>query len=68
MSVPAGWRLEIAESLPSTSDALRARAEAGEPGHLALMARVQTAVRGRAGRGWASPPGNLYLSVLLRPR
>ena len=65
--LPPGWRLEIHESLPSTSDALRERAEAGaEPG-LALLARRQTAGRGRAGRSWASPAGNLYLSVLLRP-
>ena len=28
----------------------------------------QTAGRGRQGRAWLSPPGNLFLSVLLRPR
>jgi len=65
--LPAGWRLEVHAALPSTSDLLRARAEAGEAAGLAILAREQTAGRGRAGRAWASPPGNLYLSVLLRP-
>jgi BirA family transcriptional regulator, biotin operon repressor / biotin---[acetyl-CoA-carboxylase] ligase len=27
----------------------------------------QTAGRGRRGRGWHSPPGNLYVSIVLRP-
>lgn len=65
--LPAGWRLEIHEILPSTADLLRERAAGGEPAGLAILARRQTAGRGRAGRPWASPPGNLALSVLLRP-
>lgn len=66
-ALPEGWRLEVHEALPSTSDLLRQRAEAGAAEGLAILAREQTAGRGRAGRTWASPPGNLYLSVLLRP-
>jgi BirA family biotin operon repressor/biotin-[acetyl-CoA-carboxylase] ligase len=54
-------------ALPSTSGLLSRRAEAGAAEGLAILAREQTAGRGRAGRAWASPPGNLYLSVLLRP-
>ncbi|HBO61406.1 MAG TPA: biotin--[acetyl-CoA-carboxylase] ligase, partial [Olsenella sp.] len=34
----------------------------------AVAARRQTAGRGRRGHVWESPEGNLYLSVLLRPR
>ena len=34
---------------------------------LALIARRQTAGRGRLDRRWESPPGGLYLSLLLRP-
>ncbi|HID35043.1 MAG TPA: biotin--[acetyl-CoA-carboxylase] ligase [Anaerolineae bacterium] len=34
---------------------------------LALIAREQTAGRGRLDRRWESPPGGLYLSLLLRP-
>jgi BirA family biotin operon repressor/biotin-[acetyl-CoA-carboxylase] ligase len=63
----AFWRLEVHSALPSTADLLLARAEAGEAEGLAILALQQTAGRGRAGRVWASPPGNLYLSVLLRP-
>ena len=32
------------------------------------MADVQTAGRGRHGQAWGSAPGNLHLSVLVRPR
>lgn len=57
----------IHDSLPSTADALRAAALAGAPDGTAIMARRQTEGRGTQGRAWESPPGNLYLSVLLRP-
>jgi BirA family biotin operon repressor/biotin-[acetyl-CoA-carboxylase] ligase len=64
---PPGWRLRIHESLPSTSDLLLRLAAAGEPEGLAVLARRQTGGRGRDGRAWESPAGNMYLSVLLRP-
>jgi BirA family biotin operon repressor/biotin-[acetyl-CoA-carboxylase] ligase len=61
------WRLRTYESLPSTSDLCATLAAAGEPEGLAVMALRQTAGRGSRGRHWESPPGNLYLSMLLRP-
>jgi BirA family biotin operon repressor/biotin-[acetyl-CoA-carboxylase] ligase len=61
------WRLAVFPELPSTATLLAERAAAGEPEGLAVLALRQSAGRGRAGRGWASPVGNLYLSVLLRP-
>ena len=64
---PAVWRIEVHATLPSTSAALAARAEAGAAERLAILAHRQTAGRGRQGRDWSSPAGNLYLSVLLRP-
>ncbi|WP_114912631.1 biotin--[acetyl-CoA-carboxylase] ligase [Acidibrevibacterium fodinaquatile] len=63
-----GWRLETYEQLPSTSDLCAARARAGESEGLAVMAGQQTSGRGRGQRVWLSPPGNLALSVLLRPQ
>ena len=39
----------------------------GEPEGLVVRADAQIRGRGRHGRGWASPRGNLYASVLLRP-
>ncbi len=61
------WRLEVYDTLPSTSDFCRARAADGEFDGLAVMARRQTQARGSRGRDWTSPPGNLSLSVLMRP-
>jgi BirA family biotin operon repressor/biotin-[acetyl-CoA-carboxylase] ligase len=63
----SGWRLRIFETLDSTSDFCIRQAEAAEPGGLAVLAHQQTRARGSRGRGWASPAGNLCLSVLLRP-
>jgi BirA family transcriptional regulator, biotin operon repressor / biotin---[acetyl-CoA-carboxylase] ligase len=54
-------------TLPSTNSALAELAEKGAPEGTAVRAEEQTAGKGRSGRGWHSPPGNLYLSVLLRP-
>lgn len=54
--------------LASTSDRLKEIARAGAPQWAAVLADEQTGGRGRQGRAWASPPGGLYLSVLLRPR
>ncbi len=61
------WRLEVYDELPSTSDLVRARAEAGEPAGLAILARRQTQGRGSRGRAWSTPAGNLAISILLRP-
>ena len=67
MTPPPSWRLLVHEALPSTSDLCRRMAEAGESEGLVILARRQTAGRGTQGRDWASPLGNLYMSVLLRP-
>jgi BirA family biotin operon repressor/biotin-[acetyl-CoA-carboxylase] ligase len=48
----------------TNTDALE-RARAGEQGPLWVVAREQTGGRGRRGRRWHSPPGNLYASHLL---
>ena len=61
------FHLESHEVLESTSSLVKQRAEAGEAEGLAILALRQSAGRGRQGRGWESPAGNLYLSLLLRP-
>ena len=63
----SGFRLWIHQALPSTQSLVTELAERGEPAGLAVLARRQTAGRGRAGRVWQSEAGNLHLSVLLRP-
>ena len=52
----------------STMDALHELAQAGAPAGTAVVAEAQGAGRGSRGRGWSSPPGGLWLSVLARPR
>lgn len=54
------------EELGSTQDTLMGMA-AGVPDGTVLVAGSQLAGRGRMGRVWASPPGTLTFSVLLRP-
>jgi len=61
----AGWRVERLTCVGSTNDEARRRALAGDPGRLWIVAREQTQGRGRRGRVWKSPPGNLYASALL---
>ena len=61
------WRACHVASTGSTSAdlmALAARGRAGE-GRLWLTAGAQSAGRGRRGRSWSSPTGNLYASTLL---
>jgi BirA family transcriptional regulator, biotin operon repressor / biotin---[acetyl-CoA-carboxylase] ligase len=54
------------EVVGSTNSEALALARAGEPAPFWMTAGAQTAGRGRRGRGWASPPGNLYATLLLR--
>lgn len=56
------------DEVGSTSDVARELAEKGAGHGSAVAARRQSAGRGRRGHVWSSPEGNLYLSVLLRPR
>lgn len=61
----AGHRLVGFASIGSTNaEALRLASE-GERGPLWLLADRQEAGRGRSGREWSSPVGNLHLSCLL---
>ncbi|MDE2006450.1 MAG: biotin--[acetyl-CoA-carboxylase] ligase [Rhodospirillales bacterium] len=54
-------------ALGSTSDEARRLLAEGAPEGTVVTAEEQIAGRGRQGHRWASPPGNLYLSVVLRP-
>jgi BirA family biotin operon repressor/biotin-[acetyl-CoA-carboxylase] ligase len=57
------------DSLPSTNTEAARQAAAGAPEGLIIIAREQTAGRGRQQRAWASPKdAGLYFSVVLRPR
>jgi BirA family transcriptional regulator, biotin operon repressor / biotin---[acetyl-CoA-carboxylase] ligase len=67
VALPAGWRLDPRAVVGSTNDEAGVLAAAGAPHGTVLWAESQEAGRGRRGRRWSSPPGNLYCSVLLRP-
>jgi BirA family biotin operon repressor/biotin-[acetyl-CoA-carboxylase] ligase len=54
------------EKIGSTNDEARRLAQAGAPHGTVVHADEQTAGRGRLTHTWFSPPGNLYLSILLR--
>jgi BirA family biotin operon repressor/biotin-[acetyl-CoA-carboxylase] ligase len=57
------------DSLPSTNTEAARQASLGAPEGLCVVAREQTAGRGRQQRAWASPKdAGLYFSVVLRPR
>ena len=61
----AGVRHKVYETLGSTNAEALALARAGERGPFWVSAARQTAGRGRRGREWVSPAGNLYATLLL---
>lgn len=61
----AGYRLIVRDEVASTMEEARRALGEGDPGRLWIVARSQNAGRGRHGRHWGSPPGNLYASLLL---
>ncbi|HVV65594.1 MAG TPA: biotin--[acetyl-CoA-carboxylase] ligase [Rhizomicrobium sp.] len=64
---PAGYGLIEFEEIDSTNEEARRRAARGERGPVWIVARLQTAGRGRRGRKWDSPSGNLAATLLLSP-
>jgi BirA family biotin operon repressor/biotin-[acetyl-CoA-carboxylase] ligase len=61
----AGYSLLAFEEVASTNDVALARAREEDAGKLWVLAQRQTGGRGRHGRSWASPTGNLYASLVL---
>lgn len=63
-----GRSLYYYEETDSTNARIRELAAAGAQSGTLAVADMQTAGKGRRGRGWVSPPGmNIYMSLLLRP-
>jgi BirA family biotin operon repressor/biotin-[acetyl-CoA-carboxylase] ligase len=64
---PEGWHVTVVASTGSTNADLLAAVAADAPDRSVLIARHQTAGRGRLDRRWEAPPGsNLLMSVLFR--
>jgi BirA family biotin operon repressor/biotin-[acetyl-CoA-carboxylase] ligase len=55
-------------TIGSTQDEARRLAEEGAPEGTLVVAETLGAARGRMGRAYATPPGGLWFSLLLRPR
>lgn len=65
----AGWRNELWETIGSTNTRAAELAAEGAPQGVIVLARHQTAGRGRLGRTWVSPvDAGLYMSLILRPQ
>lgn len=61
--------VQVKESTGSTNSDLKALAEKGCAHGYVLIAKEQTAGKGRLGRSFCSPKGTgLYMSILLRPK
>ncbi|HAH11060.1 MAG TPA: biotin--[acetyl-CoA-carboxylase] ligase [Alphaproteobacteria bacterium] len=65
--LPQGYGLITFDEIDSTNEEAKRLAHAGELGPVWILAKRQTAGRGRRGRSWASLEGNLLTTLLIRP-
>lgn len=61
----AGHRLFGYDTVGSTNAEALSHARAGDPGRAWFVSAAQSAGRGRRGRSWATPPGNLAATHLV---
>ena len=64
MTTAPTYRYDVVES---TMDLAHRLAEEDAPSGTAVVASAQTGGRGSRGRGWHSPPGGLWLTLIVRP-
>lgn len=64
-AIADGYRLDAHETVGSTNALAIEHARAGDPGKLWVVASRQESGRGRRGRAWATPQGNLAATLLL---
>ena len=68
MILEDGLTITNYDIVSSTSDIAAEAAREGAQEGAAFRAKIQTEGRGRHGRNWSSPQGNLYVSVVLYPQ
>ena len=66
-NLPPAYRLVVMDEVDSTNDEARRLAELGAEDGTLVWAKSQRKGRGRRGNSFDSPPGNLYLSIIVRP-
>lgn len=64
-SASEGFRLEAHDTVGSTNAVALDHARAGDPGNLWVVSKKQENGRGRRGRAWFSPEGNLAATLLV---
>lgn len=63
--ISEGYRLEAHASVGSTNALALEHARAGDAGKLWVVSKKQDSGRGRRGRAWATPEGNLAATLLI---
>jgi len=65
--IPGFYTLVRRDRVTSTNDVAKDLAANGAGEGTLVVAETQSAGRGRRGKPWSSPAGNLYMSVIMRP-
>jgi BirA family biotin operon repressor/biotin-[acetyl-CoA-carboxylase] ligase len=66
--IGAGLDIRVLREAESTNTLMKALALDGAPEGTVLIAEKQSGGRGRLGRSFFSPPGGLYMSLLIKPQ
>jgi BirA family transcriptional regulator, biotin operon repressor / biotin---[acetyl-CoA-carboxylase] ligase len=64
---PLAVRVDFHEEIDSTQRRARELAQGGAPHGTLVVSKLQKGGRGRLGRPWGSPPGGVWISLVLRP-
>ena len=67
MGSPLARAVDFHEEIDSTQRRARALAHEDAPHGTLVLSNAQIGGRGRLGRPWSSPPGGLWMSLVLRP-
>jgi len=67
-TLPEGYKLHSFETVSSTNDVAKKMAADGAGAGTVIISAQQEDGRGRQGREWISPKGNLYMSCVLKPK
>jgi BirA family transcriptional regulator, biotin operon repressor / biotin---[acetyl-CoA-carboxylase] ligase len=68
VSLPIPFKLITYDTVDSTNEEAKRLARDGVPDGVVVWAKEQSSGTGRRGRKWTSEIGNLYFSILLRPK
>lgn len=63
-----GEKLQVFDTLPSTSTRAKELAKEGAPHGTCVIALEQSRTRGKGGAAYFAPEGGLYLSMVMRPK